>query len=92
MRLFALIPKTILNIKNYLGGGRPFKIQILGAKIWAQYLFWANLKHSEVGFLNFDFLRGAAYIPLVFKFRFRLSRIISAILSRMVIKIWLKAY
>ena len=32
-------------------------------EIWAQYLFWANLKHYEVGFLNFDFLRGAAIYP-----------------------------
>ena len=32
-------------------------------EIWAQYLFWANLKHCEVGFLNFDFLRGAAIYP-----------------------------
>ena len=32
-------------------------------EIWAQYVFWANLKHYEVGFLNFDFLRGAAIYP-----------------------------
>ena len=27
--------------------------------ILAQYVFWANLKHYEVGFFNFDFFRGA---------------------------------
>ena len=32
-------------------------------EILAQDLFWANLKHCEVGFLNFDFLRGAAIYP-----------------------------
>ena len=32
-------------------------------EILAQYLFWANLKHCEVGFFNFDFLRGAAIYP-----------------------------
>ena len=55
-------------------------------EIWAQYVFWANLKHCEVGFLNFDF-KGGCHIPLVLKFRFRLSGIISAIWSNRVIKI-----
>ena len=32
-------------------------------EIWAQFVFWANLKHCEVGFLNFNFLRGAAIYP-----------------------------
>ena len=32
-------------------------------EILAQYLFWANLKHYEAGFSNFDFLEGAAIYP-----------------------------
>ena len=32
-------------------------------EIWTQYVFLANLKHYEVGFLNFDFLRGATIYP-----------------------------
>ena len=48
---FAVVQDNLSQLKSHLH------------EIWAQYVFWANLKHCEVGFLNFDFLRGAAIYP-----------------------------